>query len=73
VLLSGSTPDSAQRTAERLVARLSEPYPGIDSRVGASIGIARLDEKLAHLSDLMAHADAALYRAKAMGKGRVVS
>jgi PleD family two-component response regulator len=41
--------------------------------VGASIGIARLDDQLDHLPDLMAHADAALYRAKAMGKGRVVS
>jgi diguanylate cyclase (GGDEF)-like protein len=73
VLLSGSAPDTAQRTAERLVAELSLPYGGIEDRIGASVGIATLDERSQDLPQLMAQADAALYRAKASGKGRVVS
>jgi PAS domain S-box-containing protein len=64
--------DRIRDIADRLRAALSEPYrvDGIEVRVGASIGIA-FAEPGTTPSDIMRHADLAMYRAKQAGKGRV--
>ena len=46
---------------------------GIDARVSASIGIAAYPESAEEVRSLISCADAAMYRAKALGKNRVVS
>ena len=60
--------------ARRLIAHISEPIPviGKGRRVSASIGIARFPAEGQTPAALHAAADAALYRAKREGKGRVV-
>ena len=61
------------QVAQSLVAALSEPFTfdeGGPVQVGASVGIA-LAEPGDTTSDLMQRADAALYRAKADGRGRI--
>lgn len=58
--------------AERLIARISEPYSIADvgpAQVGASIGIAQSPEHGDDLASLLQAADRALYRSKSMGKG----
>jgi diguanylate cyclase (GGDEF)-like protein/PAS domain S-box-containing protein len=62
----------AERVAQRILDALSRPYelPFGRVEVGASIGIA-LDAD-GDPSSLLRDADAALYRAKAQGKGRAV-
>jgi len=63
----------ALQSAERLIRALSAPYPGIDCTVGASAGLIEVDPgQPRRLPQWMADADAALYQAKAQGKGRVV-
>jgi diguanylate cyclase (GGDEF)-like protein len=62
--------------AERVIAAISaRPYDlgeGRSISVGISIGIARLPDHGLDLGDLMAAADAALYKAKAQGRCRAV-
>jgi len=65
--------DAARRLAHRLTGLLSVPItvaPGVNASVGASIGISAVD---AHAIDAfetaIQQADAALYRAKAEGRG----
>jgi diguanylate cyclase (GGDEF)-like protein len=60
--------------ARRLIAHISEPIPIKEEsrRVSASIGIARFPTEGQTPAALHAAADAALYRAKREGKGRVV-
>jgi diguanylate cyclase (GGDEF)-like protein len=68
LLRLGSTPTrSPQAMAALLIDKLSEPI-----EVGASVGLARLDEHLANVEDLMVNADLALYDAKRSGRGRSV-
>ncbi|GEP11299.1 GGDEF domain-containing protein [Methylobacterium gnaphalii] len=58
--------------AERLIARISEPYAVGDSspaQIGVSIGIAQSPDHGDSLTSLLQAADRALYRAKSMGKG----
>jgi diguanylate cyclase (GGDEF)-like protein len=66
--------ESAERVgtlAERMIASLSAPIDvdSVKCRVGASIGIALYPEDGATAEDLLRHADLALYRAKAEGRG----
>lgn len=68
-------PADAARVASELVASLSEPYALSSNRealVGVSIGIAVFPEHGETLEELLQHADTALYRAKAQGRGRFV-
>jgi len=58
--------------AEKLVAALSLPYPGVDVPVSASIGVARYPHEASTLQELLERADEALYEAKNAGKRRVV-
>ncbi len=60
--------------ANRLLATLGRPYniAGQRLRVSASIGVATSDTPYAAAADLVRDADAAMYRAKAEGRGRFV-
>lgn len=72
ILLAEVSPESAMETAERIVAGLSEPYPGIGLRVSASVGLALYPQCGNTLKALTSCADQALYQAKARGKDRAV-
>lgn len=62
----------AERVGRGILYALSEPFDLADQEVsiGASIGIALRPEHGNTLHDLMRAADAAMYHAKAMGRGR---
>ncbi len=62
----------AGRLARGLLFALSEPFDlgGNEVEIGASIGIAMRPEHGVSLTDLMRAADAAMYHAKARGRGR---
>ena len=72
VLLHNMPLDEAIPSAERLVAALSEPYPGVSTAVGASAGVTVVNLDVHGLPYWLSQADAALYDAKDQGKGRVV-
>lgn len=58
--------------AERVVAKLSEPYvlDGRQIHVGASVGIAMLPQDGRTTNEVMSHADLALYASKGQGRSR---
>jgi diguanylate cyclase (GGDEF)-like protein len=68
ILLVDADQCSAEETAQRLVARLSEPYDSIRSCVTASIGIAVYPAAGNDLGELLENADRALYAAKRSGR-----
>lgn len=68
ILLFDADQCSAEETAQRLVARLSEPYEGIQGYVTASIGIAVYPAAGRDLGELLENADRALYAAKRSGR-----
>ncbi len=70
VLCPGTSLSGARHLAERLLARVRAADLGLDAPLGLSIGVAAFagDEDL---ESLLKRADAALYRAKAMGRARV--
>ncbi|MBE7196580.1 MAG: EAL domain-containing protein [Parafilimonas terrae] len=73
VILPGTgNPLAAVAMAEAIVDALSAPFPLCDRvlRLGASVGIALGPAHSDDADDLLACADAALYRAKAEGRGR---
>jgi diguanylate cyclase (GGDEF)-like protein/PAS domain S-box-containing protein len=73
VILPGTgDPLAAVAMAEAIVDALSAPFPLCDRvlRLGASVGIALGPAHSDDADDLLACADAALYRAKAEGRGR---
>ena len=64
-------PQELDAVAARIVATLAEPFVLGDGRsvqIGASVGIARSDEPLTPVSELMQRADVALSRAKVDGR-----
>jgi diguanylate cyclase (GGDEF)-like protein len=63
----------AERVGNALLLALSEPFALSDQEIaiGASIGIAIYPDHGETLHDLMRAADAAMYHAKALGRGRV--
>ncbi|KEZ76076.1 putative bifunctional diguanylate cyclase/phosphodiesterase [Salinisphaera hydrothermalis] len=63
--------EEVARVCEHLIAVLSEPYTvaSIEYRVGASIGIAMYPGDGDTVEQLLANADAAMYEAKAAGRG----
>ena len=64
--------DEAKASAERVAEALRLPIE-LDGRsivIGVSIGIAMADEWDAAADDVLAHADVAMYEAKAHGRGR---
>jgi diguanylate cyclase (GGDEF)-like protein len=64
--------DTLQRFAERLISVLRAPYSisGHTLLIGASIGIAVIDNRTSDAADVMRRADVALYRAKNEGRSR---
>jgi diguanylate cyclase (GGDEF)-like protein len=65
-------PAEAARIGRGVLFALSEPFDliGNDVEIGASIGIAIRPQHGENLTDLMRAADAAMYHAKANGRGR---
>lgn len=71
VLIDGLTAAEAEPVAQQLLDRLSQPYRigGFDIRMSASIGMATYPRDGNDASRLLQAADAAMYTAKAAGKG----
>src|SRR5215470_14697158 len=69
---SGRDPATLQVIANRLIAALCTPYTISDKTIviGASVGIALIDQTIGDSADVMRHADMALYRAKNEGRNR---
>jgi diguanylate cyclase (GGDEF)-like protein len=74
-LLLTRPPASAAAVAERIVTTLGRPFLIGDTtvQVGASVGLATLDRGTRNGHELVRRADAAMYTAKRLGKGRVQS
>lgn len=74
VICTPVTPDQVQRVGERIVELLSDPIsigPHV-ATIGASVGIDLVGgEPASCVEDRLSRADAAMYRAKAGGKGTV--
>ena len=70
VVLMDSDADLAATVAERLSARLEEPFilAAVRARISASIGIAVVPGDATDAEDLLRCADVAMYRAKVDGK-----
>ncbi len=73
LFLSDATEHTAQALGAAVLEALSEPFEigGAGVRIGASIGVALRPAHGATLHELMRAADAAMYEAKAAGRGRV--
>ena len=73
VVVEGETAEHLVELADRLVIEVHRPIDieGTSVRVGASVGIAVLDDLGESAEDLLRSADMAAYRAKAAGRGRV--
>lgn len=63
----------AREIATRLVQAVAKPTKvnGVEVTIGVSIGIALRDDDTIDAEDLLRDADAAVYRAKELGRGRV--
>ena len=72
ITAGGSDHTSLLTIANRLIAAICAPYTISNQTIviGASIGIAVVNEKIAGAADIMRHADMALYRAKNEGRNR---
>lgn len=67
-----SHPQDAALVATEIIGSLSEPWNlsnGVEVRIGVSIGISLFPDHGTSSEELLQHADAALYRAKAEGRG----
>ncbi len=71
VVVGDGSPEMIEGLANRLVAELSRPYgvDGLELRIGVSIGIAVATDVDRSEELLLRDADAALYQAKADGRG----
>jgi diguanylate cyclase (GGDEF)-like protein len=78
LLLPQTDEQDARRVAERMRAHIAEMPIDVDDKAGSetirltvSIGVAALDDTGSQLTELLATADAALYRAKHAGRNQV--
>lgn len=71
-LFEPSQPEMIERIAERLVARMAQPFEaeGFRLHISSSIGIARSDFDCSSIDALMRSADIAMYSAKKTGRNR---
>ncbi|HUY10358.1 MAG TPA: EAL domain-containing protein [Candidatus Dormibacteraeota bacterium] len=69
VIITGSEPGYASAVAERLLAKLTEPFhlDSVSVRISASIGIAIAPTDASDSASLLRCADLAMYRAKVSG------
>ena len=75
VLLTGlQSPPQAAKVAEQILTLLSHPFQisGTECFIGTSIGVTVFPADGATAEQLLKHADIAMYRAKAAGRGRFV-
>ncbi|WP_050031536.1 GGDEF domain-containing protein [Bradyrhizobium sp. LTSP857] len=73
ILLLDITDDEAAAVAQRIIARVAEPFEFAPAaRVGASIGLASAPRDGVTVDDLLSAADRAMYEAKRRGKGAFV-
>lgn len=75
VLLTGlENPQQAAMIARQILAVLAQPFQinGAECFIGASIGVSVFPADGSVAGDLLKHADIAMYRAKAAGRGRYV-
>lgn len=65
-------PTNATNVAKRIVDKISQPFQLGDRlvNVGASVGVAYLDEQIKDANEALRNADTAMYRAKQTGRGR---
>ncbi|WP_440110601.1 putative bifunctional diguanylate cyclase/phosphodiesterase [Acidovorax sp. BL-A-41-H1] len=71
--VQGDAPESdAEQLAASLVSALGRPYLTGERRlrIGASIGVAHMDDEVTSVDELLVRADIALYEAKGQGRGR---
>ena len=71
VLLPDSDPVAARTKAEEIRKRIAELSPADGITVSASLGVASIPQSATSPGDLVAMADAALYKAKQEGRNRV--
>ena len=66
--------EDVEEIASRIISRVSEPYnlEGSEVYSNASIGIALFNSQYKEASDILRDADAAMYQAKSLGRGRYV-
>jgi diguanylate cyclase (GGDEF)-like protein len=74
ILRNVTDPDAARAIADRINESLQMPVNigGRDHLVSASIGITLFPDDATTIDELMRNADTAMYRAKDMGRGRVM-
>jgi diguanylate cyclase (GGDEF)-like protein len=73
ILMPHASQDDAQHQAERIVQRIAQTPLCLHEqtvRLSTSLGIAHFPTHADNAEDLVAHADAAMYQAKHMGKNR---
>jgi diguanylate cyclase (GGDEF)-like protein len=76
VVLRVRSADEAIAVAERLRSRIADAplrFGGIDFSMTISIGVAARQASDLRIDELLAHADSAMYQAKAAGRNRVVT
>lgn len=75
LLMPGIATDEAAQLCRQLAFQLSKPIalPACSATIGASFGISELLDRSTNCDDALKAADAALYRAKAAGRGGVVT
>jgi diguanylate cyclase (GGDEF)-like protein len=71
-LFDPAQPDTVERIAEKLVARMSQPFEieGLRLHISCSLGVARSDFECGSIDALMRSADIAMYQAKKSGRNR---
>ncbi len=75
VLLPGlASAQQSSRLANEMLGLISEPFmiDGSENYIGASIGVSIYPDDASLAAELLKKADMAMYRAKSMGRGRVV-
>ena len=71
-LFDSNQPEMIERIADKLVARMAQPFEaeGLRLHISCSIGIARSDFDCSNIDALMRSADIAMYSAKKSGRNR---
>lgn len=73
ILMPGFSMTQTEQACRGLVASLARPMalPGCDIAIGASFGISQVADRTTTCDAALSAADAALYQAKSLGRGRI--